>query len=400
MHRLVTLIFFAGCLQSGNLFAQSDKFSEAKIGLIKEAIYLYSTDPGLKHKPITSCDGNTVEELQSCAGNMTGVDKRIAHWFTIKADNKDALEKLKSTIVSDITNGRENRKKLARFAETTRNMDKIIANTDNTDAPAADDTPETAPATASMREQAQPQSQNAVSNHDSGSQKKVVTTPAAASSSGLPWGLSWWSILALVMAFLALFKAFMPAKTTNKIDPDSDAFISHETNEHAEKIKTLEAKLRKTEKRIKELEVTIQDAQTTFNNKLRTMENNVITATAPAAKPAPTAASRVQAPVTKFAKSPDGNGFPADALSDGADNKKIYEITIDGTGRQATYRVSANREAQVFALSNISVYLKDGCDYTSAPESLTSLITTTAPGMMELHGNRWIITSKAQIIFS
>ncbi len=102
--------------------------------------------------------------------------------------------------------------------------------------------------------------------------------------------------------------------------------------------------------------------------------------------------------IIKYAKTADGNAFDADALSDLQDHKKIYELTIEGPDK-GSFRVTTNKEAQLFALEDPNNYLRCACNYRSFPSHNSTIITDT-PGRIERQGSKWAITKPAEIDFS
>lgn len=98
-----------------------------------------------------------------------------------------------------------------------------------------------------------------------------------------------------------------------------------------------------------------------------------------------------------YIKTADGNGFNTDMLSEQSDNKKIYEIAITGDNT-ATYKVTSNREPQLFALEDPRNYLAVA-NYLVPPSSANDTIVTNELGQLEKVGNKWQIVKPTKITF-
>ncbi len=158
--------------------------------------------------------------------------------------------------------------------------------------------------------------------------------------------------------------------------------------------KQLEAKYERLEVTVKDLKTQLSD----FENKFKAFEDDSRIVELPIAiddrfsHDKPPLNSEVQ-----YAKFPDMyNGFSADALSSAQDGEKIYEITASGD--IADFSVSADVDAQNYALSDYRYYLENGCDMLNTPEK-NSRIITEKPGRLSKKGKDWIIGSKATIKF-
>lgn len=98
-----------------------------------------------------------------------------------------------------------------------------------------------------------------------------------------------------------------------------------------------------------------------------------------------------------YAKFPDTyEGFSAATLSSQQDGEKIYEIAI--TGETATYKISEDKDAQSYALSDYTYYLGNACTMENAPEK-DCRIFTEVPGKLFRKGKDWTIETKARIKF-
>lgn len=158
--------------------------------------------------------------------------------------------------------------------------------------------------------------------------------------------------------------------------------------------KQLEAKYEKLEVTVKDLKSQLSD----FENKFKAFEDDSrvvelpITNSDQFSHQKPPIMSQVQ-----YAKFPDMyNGFSAAFLSSAQDGEGIYEITVSGDA--ADFGISADGDAQNYALSDYRYYLENGCDMVNTPEK-NSRIITVKPGRLSRKGKDWIIGSKATIKF-
>lgn len=93
----------------------------------------------------------------------------------------------------------------------------------------------------------------------------------------------------------------------------------------------------------------------------------------------------------------NSEGFSVSGLMYHEGIETIYEIVLNSP-RSASYRISKNKEAQSYALSDPGYYLRTACDYENSPSSNKS-IETVGEGNVELIGNIWKITKRAKIRF-
>ena len=93
-----------------------------------------------------------------------------------------------------------------------------------------------------------------------------------------------------------------------------------------------------------------------------------------------------------------GDGFSISELLVTENDETIFEIIMKGTN-SASFKVSNNRNAQKYALTNASYFFNKVCKYESSP-TYDSIITTDTDGVLKLEGNKWIILSPAKISFN
>ena len=98
-----------------------------------------------------------------------------------------------------------------------------------------------------------------------------------------------------------------------------------------------------------------------------------------------------------YAKFPDRKGaFSADELVAVQNGELVYEVKLkDGEG---VYEISQDIDAQKYALSDVSYYLSEGCDFINQP-SKNSWIINKSAGKLIQSGGTWIIQEKAVIEF-
>ncbi|WP_338869722.1 hypothetical protein WBJ53_20875 [Spirosoma sp. SC4-14] len=103
-------------------------------------------------------------------------------------------------------------------------------------------------------------------------------------------------------------------------------------------------------------------------------------------------------PAKLYARTVDvPGGFSVSSLVETPNRPMVFVITPTAPG-QATFRVTDDFEAQRLALSDPYSYLSDACNYNSRPEA-NSRIHMISDGKLQLQGEKWHITEKAEISF-
>jgi len=98
-----------------------------------------------------------------------------------------------------------------------------------------------------------------------------------------------------------------------------------------------------------------------------------------------------------YAKIPDlSDGFSSDSLKTVQNGEQVYEITLKGN--KGKYEVSADQEAQRYALNDYSYILSPGCMLDNQPFSGCTIVTTKS-GSLFKSTDGWIIENKAVIEF-
>lgn len=89
-------------------------------------------------------------------------------------------------------------------------------------------------------------------------------------------------------------------------------------------------------------------------------------------------------------------GFNEDEFLNHQNGEQIYVLTLKDN--EGTFTISDNSNAQKYALSDVTRYLKSGCEYISLPDRTSKIITKTH-GTAHKSGNQWLIIDKAVIEF-
>ena len=379
--RSLLLFFITLAGFSGPVLAQDKAALEAaRVEMIRQAVNFYAVDTVLTHGIAKAeCQAGTVADLKACANGMEGVSGKVDSWVKSDLPDMAALNALAERIKTEVKS-KPYRERMPQYQTMVDGIDHTLKSL-----------------AGAVSQPVTPPADTAKSNTIAQATPAGPITPASTKS----WtdGLSIWMILALLLSAAALAKSFLvPQKKgdgggANNSVEFRDALSKDTANREVNaRLAEMDAELRK----MNEMYLELQD---NFNRRLRQLQHNM---EAPVQEWSSAGGGNNVAPVARvrYAKTADGNGFDAASLSDEPDNKKIFEITTDASGQQATYRVAGNREAQLFALSNMNVYLRDACDYSTNPDNMNSTITTSKPGRLELQGGRWKIVSKAQISFS
>jgi hypothetical protein len=358
---LVILLCITGYNTSHATSSDTNNLQALKFEMIKKAVGFYSKDTSLlNHKSAPDCSNvPDIQALLECSKGLTGVDKKIMDFDQSVVANRQNLVDLKLKIVSRI-NTKPYRTKLDGYDDFIKSLDEMV---NMGEEQTASTTKEIIPLTAG----------NA----------PPVTEPEASS------GLTIWDIIAMALSLLAIILSIISLTAKKKRRSSSSFSNQSESNslpgDNEFVLNDLRANFRILEEQVNKIQSHLSDQmRETYKN---TTESN-----------AHTSRPQQSAHVIKYAKTADGNAFAADALSDVQDNKKIYELTILSPDR-GTFKVTSNKEAQLFALEDPNNYLRGACNYRSLPTFDSTIITDT-PGRLELNGNKWSIVTPAEIDFS
>jgi hypothetical protein len=392
MMRLTLGMAAALCLSTSLSFAQPDttKLHEAKMKMIREAVNFYSSDakqPGHGVK----CNSLVLAELKECAKPLSKVDAKIDKWNGMSVATEALLNDLGTTILSDVTQGKDYRKQLQGYSQFEQDIKELGDTKVDVTVPAQ--TAGTAAVIPDVKSDPAPQSTQVQS------QPAVVET---SSGGGLIWKdpaiLSWTAVaIALIALLVALLSGSKKSNRRSGSSREMQPPVFQDYSSPGSKLEliALEEKIARLSSELDSANEIIREMDRRLTAKVQQLE----TREPDYAPRQEQIASATQFSASKkWAKNVDGGGFEMDALSSEPDSKMIYEITQTGS-RTAMFKVSETREAQLFALTNPQNYLREGCNYTSQPSS-NSQIRTEVPGTLELQGRKWRIINPAQIAFS
>lgn len=234
-------------------------------------------------------------------------------------------------------------------------------------------------------------------------------------SSALPWlpyVIAGIAILALVYLYLENKKL----KDKKEYYKSRSNKFEMELQQRAQLITSLTSQKEKLEKELTDSELD----RKSLEDRLKSLEAKKVqpkVAPPPTAAPPPVATPVVKEKVApkpvvqpqipkppvatkKYAHYADmGDGFSNAELLDKPDGESIFEITIAPNNNTGEYRVSANADAQRYALSNAQYFLGKTCQYDSFPSDGNAVIKTVQPGTVKLIGGKWMIVSPARISF-
>jgi hypothetical protein len=216
----------------------------------------------------------------------------------------------------------------------------------------------------------------------------------------LPWVFIGSTILGILLA-LYFYSAFLKERKKKEDlkklfekQKEKASALEAEKNKLWEDVKSLDNKLRDAQDRFIKLEESQASERKQYQQKVREARET------PAETPPPAInVSKEFVPIVKYARYADKiDGFSAEELLDKDDNETIFEITITSPATGA-FRVSNNRQAQRYALSNASFFFGKTCQYEAFPVA-DSVIVTEKPGELVLNGDKWMIRHPAKIRFN
>jgi len=390
------------------ILAQTPKgpVSTMKFNIIKRTVEFLSTDT-VSFKGITAntCNGCAdYESLKKFAVKMTKVDSLIDKWVKIEVGpDKAAMIKFSETVLNNITRGnarRENRLKSPGFKEYQKAIADIIAGNvapPPVETPAAT-TPTTTPPPPSVAKPAEeaPPADTEVPVDD----RDPTAISVNNENEKLPWVFIGGTILGILLA-LYFYSAFLKERKKKEDlkklfekQKEKAAALEAEKNKLWEDVKSLDNKLRDAQDKFIKLEESQASERKQYQQKVREARET------PAETPPPAInVSKEFVPVVKYARYADKiDGFSSEELLDKDDNETIFEITITSPATGA-FRVSNNRQAQRYALSNASFFFGKTCQYEAFPAA-DSVIVTDKPGELVLNGDKWMIRHPAKIRFN
>jgi len=362
----VILLYIIRGFSSHAASIDTNNLQALKFEMIKKAVGFYSKDTLLhNHKSAPDCsNAMDIQTLLDCSKGLTGVDKKIRDFNQTIVVNRQNLADLKQEILNQI-NIKSYRTKLDGYNDFIKSLDEII----NTEGGGA------APASTPIII------------------KKILPATAGTvipiKEKGVLSRLNTWNGIAISLSMLAILLSIISLNSKKK-RRSSSSFSNQPENKSSPSgnnvaYDNLRANIHALEEQVNKIQNHLSDQmRDTYKNTTET--------------PIQTSRAQQSAPVIKYAKTADGNAFAVDALSDVQDNKKIYELTILSPDK-GTFKVTSNKEAQLFALEDPNNYLRGACNYRSLPTFDSTIITDT-PGKMERNGNKWSIVTPAEIDFS
>jgi hypothetical protein len=379
-----------------------------KFNVIKRTVEFLSTDTvSFKGITVNTCNGCAdYESLKKFAVKMTKVDSLIDKWVKIEVGpDKAAMIKFSETVLNNITRGnarRENRLKSPGFKEYQKAIADIIAGNVTpppTETPAAT-TPATTPAPPSAVKPAAAEEPPVADTEVPVDDRDPTAISINNENEKLPWVFIGSTILGILLA-LYFYSAFLKERKKKEDlkklfekQKEKASALEAEKNKLWEDVKSLDNKLRDAQDRFIKLEESQASERKQYQQKVREARET------PAETPPPAInVSKEFVPIIKYARYADKiDGFSAEELLDKDDNETIFEITITSPATGA-FRVSNNRQAQRYALSNASFFFGKTCQYEAFPVA-DSVIVTEKPGELVLNGDKWMIRHPAKIRFN
>lgn len=392
------------------ILAQTPKgpVSKMKFNIIKRTVEFLSTDTvSFKGITVNTCNGCAdYESLKKFAVKMTKVDSLIDKWVKIEVGpDKAEMIKFSETVLNNITRGntrRENRLKSPGFKEYQKSIADIIAG--NVTPPPAETpaatTPATTPTPPPAADSAAPEEAPAVDAGDTVSESDLTALSIKNENEKLPWVFIISTIMGILLA-LYFYSAFLKERKKKEDlkklfekQKEKASALEAEKNKLWEDVKSLDNKLRDAQDKFIKLEESQASERKQYQQKVREARET------PAETPPPAInVSKEFVPIVKYARYADKiDGFSSEELLDKDDNETIFEITITSPATGA-FRVSDNRQAQRYALSNASFFFGKTCQYEAFPAA-DSVIVTDKPGELVLNGDKWMIRHPAKIRFN
>jgi len=393
-------------------------FEDAKLQLIKRAVWFYAQDTATFGKGKSTCaDAASYNALLACvrSSGLTRVDVRVARWWKTPVNNPADLEVLALRIQTETVEGRTQRKAMPAYATLRADHQTIIS---------AQKIDTTASTTDTAAQQTASAPSTSVQPARDTAARAVPAAPVRTDNSAR--GFDPWMLLPIVLALGACVVAGVFALSTRRRIAqlrEELAAASSTPQALAKPIVQADARVPGLDKRIKAVEEEVASLREALKTSVRGAEVTLAEHPPTPPKPLPAEAfspvapvaaavpARAQsepawstsgppAPQTRWARWADaGAGFRATSLADHQDGEQLFEISVLD-GHHAKYRVVDDRRMQAAALADPSRYLAPACSYE---ESLLlgpqSTIETVSAGRLRLEGGVWMITSPATLRF-
>lgn len=366
----ITLLILAATSLSA--IANPDNIEAFKFEMIRRAVVFYATDPMLNPgaQSLGCAEQNTIPDLKNCSASMQGVGEKIDDYNAVVVKSAKDLESLKNKIINEVNrdNGRE---ELVDWASFKSGLDSLYKSYQQEIAPGQEN-----------------HSARAVSDSptlsEMSTEKPIGEYESKSNFIGIP---SIWTLVALVLSGIAIYLALKKKKPVGR---RKEANFSEIGNPHVD-----EELRRDIDQLQREIYILKKDLSSFKANQAIASEKQREDAIPVEAvlKPIPQPSA-----VLKYAKTADGNSFDLATLSDSPSDKSIYELLIK-SNTTATFKVTANREAQLFALEDPNTHLRGACIYQGSP-ARESRITTLKPGTLEFRNNLFHIVTPAELEFT
>ncbi len=407
MQKLMLLFFALICFAGANAqISFKDQLEVAKFDIVKKTLEFLSTDTStFKNVHSNTCSNcKSYEDLKKFATDnnlLNAVKNVIDPLWTLRIDTASdkwskSLLLFKQQAHDKITtgSGKEKRKKMAGYNDYVASLNKIVKEV------VPDEEPPVVlvenPSRATTPKTKNPSADSTDKNNQATASNNFLSSP------WIPYSIA--AILLGLVIYLVIKNNELKKRKAYYKKMFNDTMS--ELNEKDKRILELSGK---NEKLIKELSDARQ-LQKNSDKMIQSLEakknqlpDNPQTETPQKTNRAPATKPFVQKPkqplaTLKFAKYADmGDGFSNAELLDKPDDETIFEISTmsNNTGE---FKITTNRDAQKYALSNAQYFLGIACLYDSFPfENAT--IQTDSPGTIKLNGGKWIITTPAKISF-
>ncbi len=398
------LIYFKG---ADAQISFKDQLEVARFDIVKKTIEFISTDTAtFKNVKSNACnDCKNFEDLKKFANNnnlLNAVKNVIDPLSVLKIDTaqgkwKESLLLFKQQAHDKITigTGKDKRKKMPGYNDYVASLNKIVQEVIPDEEP---------PVVLADNPSQAAKNPSSISSTDSTYNNKTALAGSSFTLSS-PWIP--YSIAAILLGgVIYLFTKYNDLKKRKEFYKKMYNDTKPGLDEKNKRITELSGKNEKLTKELndaRQLQKNADKMILSLEAKKNQLPDNQPTEALKKSNPVPEAKPFIQKPkqssaVLKFAKYADmGDGFSNAELLDKPDDETIFEISTmaNNTGE---FRITSNRDAQKYALSNAQYFLGITCKYDSFPfENAT--IQTDTPGTIKLNSGKWAITTPAKISF-
>ena len=339
----------------------NNSLQQAKFNLIKNAVWFYSKDTKAGWKNSSDCnESKEINSLIDCAKGMQGVNSNLAKWNSIQITNLEELKKFDEKISQNISSSKDYRKEMPEFKIFQSQSHNIISYIEN----------ELSKPPVAQGDIAKPkiEKENSPDDDKESADKKGENSK--------PWNL--WLLLSFFLSFLSILISFLLFKGfKNEIEKLSSKISSSKKNDDNFDITT---KINFLENELKSFDGSIDTLREEFSTKIKNITGSLATKILQTNSPTqniPIDTNKFN-PSVKYAKYADkGDGFSTNELLDSTDNDTIFEIKIT-SNNTAKFRISSNRDAQRYALTNPNYFFNREPEFTNTRIQLVQYILSTA----------------------